>query len=131
MYIELINKKINIPDEILKQYMETLELTEDDAIALYLEEEGYIENKELIELEEKAKKNKINHGVEQKTRKKREYSPKTNENKQFLIKNIAEFLENIGVIDNISIENSQKIITFEYNQKKFKLDLIETREKKK
>lgn len=131
MYIELNNKKINIPDEILKQYMETLELTEDDAIALYLEEEGYIENKELLELEEKAKKNKINHGIEQKERKKREYSPKTNENKQFLIKNIAEFLENMGIIDNISIENSQKIITFEYNQKKFKLDLIETREKKK
>lgn len=131
MYIELNSKKINIPDEILKQYMETLELTEDDAIALYLEEEGYIENKELLELEEKAKKNKINHGIEQKQRKKREYSPKTNENKQFLIKNIAEFLENMGVIDNISIENSQKIITFEYNQKKFKLDLIETREKKK
>lgn len=131
MLIELNNKKIEVPNEIIRQYMRKLELTEDGAIALYLEEEGYIENKEMLELDRKAKENKINHGIEQKQRKKREYTPKTNENKQFLIKNIAEFLENMGIIDNISIENSQKIITFEYNQKKFKLDLIETREKKK
>lgn len=131
MLIELNNKKIEVPNEIIRQYMRKLELTEDGAIALYLEEEGYIENKEMLELDKKAKENKINHGIEQKQRKKREYIPKTNENKQFLIKNIAEFLENMGIIDNISIENSQKIITFEYNQKKFKLDLIETREKKK
>lgn len=131
MLIELNNKKIEVPNEIIRQYMRKLELTEDGAIALYLEEEGYIENKEMIELDKKAKENKINHGIEQKQRKKREYIPKTNENKQFLIKNIAEFLKNMGIIDNISIENSQKIITFEYNQKKFKLDLIETREKKK
>lgn len=131
MLIELNNKKIEVPNETIRQYMRKLELTEDGAIALYLEEEGYIENKEMIELDKKAKENKTNHGIEQKQRKKREYISKTNENKQFLIKNIAEFLKNMGIIDNISIENSQKIITFEYNQKKFKLDLIETREKKK
>lgn len=39
MTIQVNNKNINIPENIIKQYQEKLELTEDEAIALYLEEE--------------------------------------------------------------------------------------------
>ena len=39
MTIQVNDKNINIPDETIKLYQSKLELTEDEAIALYLEEE--------------------------------------------------------------------------------------------
>lgn len=39
MVVQVNNKNINIPANTIKQYQEKLKLTEDEAIALYLEEE--------------------------------------------------------------------------------------------
>jgi hypothetical protein len=49
-------KVINIPDSEIKAHMKNLDLTEDEAIQLYLEDEGYLDNEELEELDSKAKK---------------------------------------------------------------------------
>ena len=84
----------------------------------------------MLQLEEKAKNNKINHGIEQKQRKKRENTVKINENKQFLIKIIAELLKNTSDISNLKVINNQKLIEFSYNLKEYKIDLIEKRAKK-
>lgn len=84
----------------------------------------------MLKLEEKAKNNKINHGIEQKERKKRENTVKVNENKQFLIKIIAELLKNTNDISNLRVTNNQKLIEFSYNLKEYKIDLIEKRDKK-
>lgn len=84
----------------------------------------------MLQLEEKAKNNKINHRIEQKQRKKRENTVKVNENKQFLIKIIAELLKNTNDISNLKITNNQKLIEFSYNLKEYKIDLIEKRAKK-
>ena len=84
----------------------------------------------MLQLEEKAKNNKINHGIEQKERKKRENTVKINENKQFLIKIIAELLKNTSDISDLKVTNSQKLIEFSYNSKEYKIDLIEKRIKK-
>ena len=52
-------KTINIPDATIKEYEKCFELSTEDAIKMYLEEEGYLDNVELDELEEKAEKNKV------------------------------------------------------------------------
>ena len=51
----LNDKKIRIPDEEIKKNMEILDLSEEEAIQLYLEDEGYLENEEVAELTKKAK----------------------------------------------------------------------------
>ena len=84
----------------------------------------------MLKLEEKAKNNKINHGIEQKERKKRENTVKINENKQFLIKIITELLKNTNNISDLRVTNNQKLIEFSYNSKEYKIDLIEKRTKK-
>ena len=84
----------------------------------------------MLKLEEKAKNNKINHGIEQKERKKRENTVKINENKQFLIKIITKLLKNTIDISDLRITNNQKLIEFSYNSKEYKIDLIEKRIKK-
>ena len=44
MIYELNNKKIKIPDEQIKNNIKILNITKQEAIQMYLEDEGYLEN---------------------------------------------------------------------------------------
>ena len=126
-------KVINIPDSEIKAHMKNLDLTEDEAIQLYLEDEGYLDNEELEELDSKAKKVKIQHGASatEKTEKK-EKKPRTvkiSDEKQGLFDNIYHFLvETYG--GSVEIVKENKLLTLKIGEKTFKVDLIETRQKK-
>lgn len=126
-------KVINIPDSEIKAHMKNLDLTEDEAIQLYLEDEGYLDNEELEELDSKAKKVKIQHGASatEKTEKK-EKKPRTvkiSDEKQGLFDNIYHFLvETYG--GSVEIVKENKLLTLKIGEKTFKVDLIEQRPKK-
>ena len=126
-------KVINIPDSEIKAHMKNLDLTEDEAIQLYLEDEGYLDNEELEELDSKAKKVKIQHGASatEKTEKK-EKKPRTvkiSDEKQGLFDNIYHFLvETYG--GSVDILKENKLLTLKIGEKTFKVDLIEQRAKK-
>lgn len=126
-------KNINIPDSEIKSHMKNLQLTEEEAIQLYLEDEGYLDNEELEELDSKAKKVKIQHGASavDKTEKK-EKKPRTvkiSDEKQGLFNNIYNFLvETYG--DSVEIVKENKLLTLKIGEKTFKVDLIEQRPKK-
>lgn len=127
-------KVINIPDSEIKAHMKNLDLTEDEAIQLYLEDEGYLDNEELEELDNKAKKVKIQHGASatEKTEKK-EKKPRTvkiSDEKQGLFDNIYHFLvETYG--GSVDILKENKLLTLKIGEKTFKVDLIEQRPPKK
>jgi hypothetical protein len=127
-------KVINIPDSEIKAHMKNLDLTEDEAIQLYLEDEGYLDNEELEELDSKAKKVKIQHGASatEKTEKK-EKKPRTvkiSDEKQELFDNIYHFLvETYG--GSVEIVKENKLLTLKIGEKTFKVDLIEQRPPKK
>ena len=59
MRYNLNGKNINIPDADIERSMKSLELTKEEAIQVWLEDEGYLENEEQEELERKAKENRI------------------------------------------------------------------------
>lgn len=126
-------KVINIPDSEIKAHMKNLDLTEDEAIQLYLEDEGYLDNEELEELDSKAKKVKIQHGASatEKTEKK-EKKPrtvKTSDEKQELFDNIYHFLvENYGGSTEIVTQN--KLMTVKVGELTFKIDIIQQRKPK-
>ena len=56
-------KTMNIPNEELEKSMKALELTKEEAIQLWLEDNGFEENEEQNALDKKAKKVKVNHGA--------------------------------------------------------------------
>ena len=124
-------KNIRIPKNTIENLMKTLKLSEEDAIQVYLEDEGYEINEEQEELTKKAKENRITatiHKAEGKTREKRKIERRANPDKEDLIRGLAEYLT--GVAADVKVTNIGKLIEFKYNDKLFKLDLIETRIKK-
>ena len=52
-------KEIRIPDEDIQRLMSTMKLDQDEAIQLWLEDEGYLINEEQEALCKKAKENKV------------------------------------------------------------------------
>lgn len=126
-------KNINIPDNEIQSHMKKLGLTEEQAIQLYLEDEGYFDNEELEELDNKAKKVKIQHQAttidktEPKDRKPR--TIKISDEKVTLFDTIyTKLSESYG--ENVKIVNENKLLTVKIGSKLFKLDLIEQRPKK-
>ena len=111
--------------------MQTLGLDKDEAIQVYLEDEGYLENEEQNALEKKAKENRITATIHQA---KAEYKPKTQKErvkkddptKEGIIKAIAEMLPSLEATE-VKIENIGKLITFKLGTDTFKLDLIRQR----
>lgn len=127
-------KNIKIPDEEIKKNMEILDLSQEEAIQLYLEDEGYLENEEQENLCKKAKDSGIMstiHGAKSdKPKAKVERERKENPTKERIIAEMGKFLCQLDGISNINITNIGKIIEFECENKHFKLDLIQKREKK-
>lgn len=128
-------KTLKIPDKEIEVSMKNLELTRDEAIQMWLEDNGYMDNEEQNTLDEHAKAERITatihqaSAVDKSQKKKRNVQKKEDPNKALLIQTLAHHLKTIA--SNVIIENSTKIITFEYEGEKFKLDLSRTRVKKK
>lgn len=126
-------KNVNIPDKEIEKNMKLLEISKEDAIEMWLEDEGYLDNEEQNELDEKAKKVKIDHGAsaidktEKKEKKPREI--KVSDEKQALFSEIVEKLAENG--RNYEIVKENKLICVKIGEKTFKIDLIETRQPKK
>ena len=129
MVVKLNNKEIKIPEEEIKRNMKILEITEEEAIQMYLEDEGYEVNEEVEKLTKKAKENKTNiRGENEKARARRNVEPKVNIDKENIIKLLENALKQAGI--DTKITNKSKIIDFSYNNKQFTVNLVEHRQKK-
>lgn len=133
--METIVKKINgkavkIPMPDIVNYMQKLELTQDEAIELWLTDNDYIDNEEVDRLSQQAKDNKTNLRADTGERKKREVTKKENPTKEGIIQEMAATLKNIGAV-NIKITNISKLIEFEMDGNSYKLDLVQKRQPKK
>ena len=126
-------KNVNIPDSEIENSMKKLELTREEAIEMWLEDEGYLDNEEQIELNDKAKKVKIDHGAsaidktEKKEKKPREI--KVSDEKQALFSEILSNLQDVYQ-NSVEIVKENKLLTVKIGEKTFKIDIIETRQKK-
>ena len=134
MIVKVKNKEVKVPDEEIKNLMDKLELTEQEAIQTWLEDEGYEVNEEVERLTAKAKANgtaRINARANVEN-KKTTRERKANPVKEEIIQILANALKNSQnlPINAIKIENIGKIITFKVENREFKLDLIEKRQKK-
>lgn len=127
---EINGKTVKIPMPDIVNYMQKLELTQDEAIELWLTDNDYMDNEEVDRLSQQAKDNKTNLRADTGERKKREVTKKENPTKERIIETLAATLENIGAV-NIKITNISKLIEFEMDGNNFKLDLVQKRQPKK
>lgn len=126
------NKKISIPDAEIEKSIKVLGISKDDAIQMWLEDEGYLDNEEQNNLEQKAKENKITATIHKAGNdKKRTSTPKVvkvSDEKVALFNEIRSNLED--VYDFVEILKENKLIQVKINEKIFKIDLIEQRKAK-
>lgn len=127
-------KTANIPDNEIEKNMELLELTKEEAIQLWLEDNEYLENEEQAELDARAKKVKINHGAGAAERKKSD-KPRTvkiSDEKKALFSKLSYYLNEFCEENdaNCTILKENKLIGLQFGGKTFKIDIIETRQKK-
>ena len=123
-------KNVNIPDEEIKKSMKALDLTKEDAIQMWLEDNDYEVNEEQAELDAKAKKVKIDHGAsamdKTKSKEKKPRPKVASDEKQTLFSQIFDNLHEFYG-ENSKIEKENKLIIVKIGEKTFKLDLIEQR----
>lgn len=130
--IEGREKEIRIPDEDIKRIEKGLGVSTSEAIDIWLEDEGYLENEEQEALCKKAKENRVTATVHKARSVEPNKQTKTRERqanpvKEDVIAALAETLK--GMAEDVVIENIGKIITFRIGEENFKLDLIQRRKK--
>ena len=133
MTYTLDNKTVNIPDSEIEKSMQVLELTKEEAVQLWLEDNDYLTNEELEELDAKAKKVKINHGAGTTKPRKKSDKPrvvKVSDEKKTLFSEILADLEDVFKND-VKILKENKLISVKIGEKTFKIDIIEQRTPKK
>lgn len=131
--VKIGGKTVRIPEAEIAKQMKLLDLTREEAIDLYLEDNDYKVNEEVEALTNKARANKVTAAscvkaraaVPAKTQ--RERVKKDDPAKEMIIKTLAESLDSIAA--NITVVDNRKVITFTVGDDLFKLDLSRTRKK--
>ena len=135
MVYELNGKKIRIPDGDILRLKSTMKISAEEAVKIWLEDEGILHNEEQENLCKKAKDSGIMrtiHGASAKTAEttptQRERVKKENPTKGKIIAEVAKLLTEFA--DNVNVTNPEKLIEFTMNGNDYKLDLTQKRKKK-
>lgn len=119
-------KALTIPDAEIEKSMKCLELTKDEAIQLWLEDNDYVVNEEVEELTAKAKANKTERvqasaGKRKKTMKER----KVDAEKGRLLGDIKALLEGLGA--DIHSVKTETEVAFAFNGNEYTVKLTKHR----
>lgn len=126
-------KMVNIPDKEIEIAMKNLELTKEEAIEMWLDDEGYTDNEEQNALVEKSKENKVKvRGDGSKRTNSKPKVVKVSDEKKELFADIYDYLcETVAETGrNVQILKENKLISVQIGEKTFKIDIIEQRKPK-
>ena len=119
-------KSVFVPIKKIDYYMEKYEISEQEAIQLWLEDNDILENEEIEERTEKAKEvMRTVHKARKNATNKR--VAKKDEQKIELIKNLYEYAKTIEKAQNVTIANEVKEVDFEIDGVIFTFSLIKHR----
>lgn len=125
------NKEVKASTQYIEKISKNLNVDTEEAVLIWLEDEGYLINEEQEELNKVTKNTRIGKVVGAKAEKvktQKERVKKENPTKEMIIAEIAKILPNFA--ENIVIENAGKLITFNIGEDAFKLDLVQKRKSK-
>lgn len=115
--------------EHIEKLMKKLDLTEEEALELIASDDEVDHmktsevNSDLTDAQRQASKKARSSGKTTVGKTKVVREKKVDDDKVFLVKSFQSLLENLDNTENVNVENDQKIITFTYNGRKFKIDL--------
>lgn len=115
--------------EHIEKLMKKLDLTEEEALELIASDDKIDHmktsevNSDLTDAQRQASKKARSSGKTTVGKTKVVREKKVDNDKVFLVKSFQSLLENLDNTENVKVENDQKIITFTYNGRKFKIDL--------
>ena len=118
----------------VERMMKALGISEQEAIELIEDDKRIDKGEKLFELS--AEQKKVAKKMKNSTRavdaygKTRTRERKENPTKRMVIELLVECLRNSGEVDNIDVENAEKIINFTIGENTYKLDLIQRRKPK-
>ena len=121
-------KNINIPDKDLENLMTSLELTREEAIETWLDDNDYTQNEEAEELTKKAKTVR-RYEKSDATRKKTIKERKVDEEKKRLLDDVRVLLEGLGA--EITAVKNEAEISFLFGDNDYSFKLIKHRPPKK
>lgn len=122
-------KVVKVDKNWADQTMKALDLDLDETLQMFLEDNDYLLNEEQEALDKKAKGVVKPQAGDKTKRKPRDKVQKENPTKELIIAEIAKSLQALGVQD-LKIENKAKLITFNYANESFKVDLVQKRKPK-
>ena len=112
-------KEINIPEDEIANNMKGLDLTREEAIEVWLEDNEYEVNEEQEALNTKAKAVKIKHGAAAETRKERKpVERKEDTEKEQLIDTIWQAVAALEDVHNVQVVNKTKIVGIDYSKER-------------
>lgn len=124
------NRVVNIPDSQIEKLMKNLDLTKEEAIATWLDDNDFTSNDEQNSLNKTASKVKIQHGASSGTRKTtKSHISKTSDEKKEVFATIYNNLKSVYG-DGAKLEKDNKLILVTLGEKIIKIDVIEQRPKK-
>ena len=124
------DKVVKCSTEWVEKSMKALNTDIEDVLLMFLEDNDYIVNEEQEELDKQAKgKVKLVANSEKPKKTPKERVQKENPTKELIIQTIANALQSLDITD-LNIENKAKLITFNYNNESFKVDLVQKRKEK-
>jgi hypothetical protein len=124
-------KSVVIPDAEIDKLVSSLEISQQEAIELWLCDNGYDEDEEQEKLDETAKKVHIMKDITPKTAKKeRKHVVKAvSDEKKTLFSEILSNLQ-YDYDEDVEVLNENKLISVKIGDKTFKIDVIEQRQPK-
>lgn len=129
MTYNLNGKVIRIPDADIEKSMKLLKLSHDEAVQMWLEDEGYLENEVVEELTARAKENKVGHDAKtDKPRKKTERVRKVDEEKKYLLNLLISAINTENCVDTVKNEAE---FSFTFGENSYSVKLIKHRPPKK
>ena len=127
MKYEFNGKSLNIPDNELELLSQKLDISREEAIQCWLEDNDYTESEETIELTAKAKQNIKRYEKSDKKRKSGARERKVDEEKKHLLSCVNVLLEGMNIQ---TIVKNEAEISFTYGDNNYTFKLIKHRKEK-
>lgn len=118
-------KTLNIPDKDLENSMKVLDISKEEAISMWLDDNDYTTNDEATELSEKAKKNIKRYEQSDKKRKSPTKERKIDEEKKRFLSDIRVLIEGLGGI--VTDVKNEAEFSYNYGGNAYTIKLIKHR----
>lgn len=127
MKYDFNGKILNIPDKELENSMKSLEISKEEAIQMWLDDNDYTINEVVEELSEKAKKNIKRYEQSDKKRKASTRERKVDDEKKTFLAGFRIFAEGKGGI--VTTVKNEAEFSFTYGENSYTVKLIKHRNK--